>query len=126
MSFIEGIVTDLTRVKRLTKQRVDQNGGLACNLWPPDLRFANELGAIFEDTTRHSSDTVPGTLPSVEDWAYVAINTKWKDSTRRHVLLYRSVPPAMLGNLCAVTLRIQGFVSWCNLRALGNWDGLSK
>ncbi|KAK7027679.1 hypothetical protein R3P38DRAFT_2776739 [Favolaschia claudopus] len=80
--------------------------------WPTAFQFFNAIDIpIDEDALALHS-------------AYVGRNRSTTDHTRSWYLLYRSPPvypnsPSSL--VCPVGIRVQGFVEYCNLKALGDY-----
>ncbi|KAJ6601245.1 hypothetical protein DFH09DRAFT_1127252 [Mycena vulgaris] len=96
----------------------------SADLWPPHLRFSSALG--IPDHSDHAADwmVVPSNCAAMYDWAFVSKNTASRESSREQVLLYKSPPRVAVNTtLFPVAVRVQGFISRCNLRPLGNWNG---
>ncbi|KAJ6612563.1 hypothetical protein B0H10DRAFT_1952249 [Mycena sp. CBHHK59/15] len=67
----------------------------------------------------------PSSTSRKHDWAYIRANLNFCDSTRNLNVIYKQpheYPHAPSSIFYAVGVWAQGFVDWCDLRALGTWS----
>ncbi|KAF8209807.1 hypothetical protein K438DRAFT_1753440 [Mycena galopus ATCC 62051] len=93
--------------------------------WPEKYRFLHALGIPDDGAALEPYEIVPRTAASLQDWAYVDTNPSASERGRELRLLYKTAP--LLRNtpgnvIYPIGICVQGFVTSCNLRALGNYS----
>ncbi|KAJ6549350.1 hypothetical protein B0H10DRAFT_2242907 [Mycena sp. CBHHK59/15] len=103
----------------------DVDGNLGCELWPEEYCVSGALNVPVDTSTMAVNAILPHHYADLDMFMYVGRNPTTREASRNQDIFYCYVPVAATGTLCIVTLRLQGFVEACNLRALGNWGGSS-
>ncbi|PSR87073.1 hypothetical protein PHLCEN_2v5259 [Hermanssonia centrifuga] len=117
MSFLMGRYNfSFAKTSRL--RCIQDAGHLVKDLWPTGLpKVSKDPSSMDEIPTR---DRVPEDEKAMVKWAYVRKLLESKDPSRRHALVYVDQEEGHNG-LEQVAVRLQGFVSSCDISPLGNW-----
>ena len=95
----------------------DTNGGRVDHLWSGNLPLLADSKFAADGLPQRAK--VPYTHEALSEWAFVKKHYS-PDPRRRYVFVYTPESPMQVIPE-PVILRFQGFISGCDLNAIGNW-----
>lgn len=90
-------------------------------LWPTPMR--KQVRRLKGDHDFEPWDIFPATLSEMATWADVYKDPARKDTSRNHILIYKSVPNTKADTVFPVAIRLQGILGRFRVDRFGNWSG---